>query len=276
MSLARLILTSGIAELYDSENRPLSEPTSQGQTLVVCPYQDRRRNLPMNRAALEQVSRHWSDIVDWVSPEGQTTSTLRDSLAVALLATIDPLLFRLQNPDSLIPVALSARYKACLGFCQVLTFLLWHEQHPDEARLSDYGSSAEFFLWLDSEAWLLGQEQVCAGPRPMIEELYRRFCAARPRDEHRQTIDDALELIALQFVHVMSNHQQSGSLAAQMLHRGHSPWLFALHHRPNRACGDVSKFFQHGALPPRVERLLQDPADEELFLRLFSCTSAHR
>lgn len=136
-----------------------------------------------------KMARHWTEILDWVAPKKGKNVPIRDSLAVSLLATVTPLVMYSKKPDSPISSAVSAHYKACLGFCQVLFFLLWNEPYPEQTRLADFGNQVEFFHWLDSEKWLIGSHQACSGPWAMIEELFSRFCRARLSQEDRALVE---------------------------------------------------------------------------------------
>lgn len=224
----------------------------------------------MNRSALKQVSGQWEGILSWVGPEVGSPSSLRESLSVALLATVEPSLHHLSHPHAPVPAPISARHKACLGFCQILFFMLINDPEPDEAKLSDYGSKEEFFQWLDTEGWLLGQQQACAGPQRMIEQLFERFCRAQLSPEKKDLVDQLTVLVALQSIHVLSNHRQKGSIAARLFERGQSPWLFTSVQNPRRDPNDITKLFAQKRPPSRVEALLAEPSDESLFLSLSS------
>ena len=268
MNLAQFLLEDKVLSLRDSDGRPVSEATSGEEHFSPCPYSDKRHGYPMNVPALRQMTGQWEHVLDWVSPKRGENSKLRDSLAVALFATVEPMIYKLENPELVIPSEMSIRYKACLGFCQVLTYLIWNDLDPSEARLADFGTADEFFVWLDRERWLLGQVQACPGPRTMIQQLFTRFCSARPKVHQSVVVERVLELVALQSVHVLAAHKNEGSLAHQLFHRGQSPWLFALIQNPDRDPAEVSKFFSDLELPVKVQTLLERPTDEGLFLEL--------
>lgn len=270
MNLARFLIEDEVVKLRDTDGRPVSEATSPCKDCPPCPYNDQRHGLPMNLAALRQLVANWEDILYWISPQTAEQSSLRDSLAVALLATVQPAVYAIENPESSVPAGISARYKACLGFCQILTYMIWNDPNPDSAKLGDYGNSDEFFQWLDEEGWLIGQIQACPGPRTMIDQLFTRFCSAQLAPEQVKLSENTVEIVALQSVHVLANHQAENSLASRLLQRGQAPWIFALVQNPRRDPGEVTKLFEQGQIPRSVKQLLKDPADVELFLRL--CT----
>ena len=216
-------------DLVDEDGRPLTEGVGEERA---CPYDDGRRGRPMNVEALAQVRRHWGFVTETV--RATSGPRLIDAFQAALKAIYAP--FRGPTP---VPAPVSALYKACAGFSQVFCFLLLEGQpRPDE-----------LFAWLDTEGWLLGTHQACAGPRALIEELaacFREGPGGPPGPE--------LTEVALQAALAIATYRAPvrGGLGLRLLEQSRAPWMHAVTLRPRR--------------DPAVVRALQVPAVEH-FLR---------
>ncbi len=159
-------------ELLDADGRPLGEVAARSYAstatrLVRCPYHDRRRGVPMNASAFDQLRAAWKPLLSAAGALSDGTALGAWRAAVGLVGA--PVLFAEQNPGQPVPIELSAGYKATLGFTQTLTSLLLR---AGDRPFAELGTGAELFAYLDQQGWLLGQTQACAGSPRMIEELW--------------------------------------------------------------------------------------------------------
>ncbi len=165
-----------ISDWIDADGRPIGEQASPVayaacRDEVTCPYPDRRRGLPMSRGGLRQIRAAWPEILAAIQHLSVPDATTHQAWRVTVAVTIAPLL--LPRPT---PSARSAAYKACIGFNQILAFLLLGAEGLADTPLRDLASPEELCEWLDREGWLVGHAQVCAGPMRMIAELFSALC----------------------------------------------------------------------------------------------------
>lgn len=165
-----------INDRRDSDGRPLGEQASPTMYAScreerACPYPGGRHGLTMNTAALRQVRRHWPAVLQTVRAWGRPGATVREAWQVTLAAYV----VAATHPEP-IPAPISALYKTCIGFNQVLFFLLLAADDVGEAPLSALATPPEFVQWLEREGWLLGQDQVCAGPARLIAAVFAALC----------------------------------------------------------------------------------------------------
>ena len=161
-----------VRDLLDEDGRPLGEKASakyptDATRVVTCPYADARRGGVMNVSALAQITEHWPDVLDALGSEGTVVSAWRATVA----GLIAPVRFALDHPNEPVPTLLSAVYKTCLGFNQVLLHVLLSGDVASRP-LSDLGDSDSFLSLLDAGRFLVGREQVCAGPPQMIRAAF--------------------------------------------------------------------------------------------------------
>lgn len=164
-------------DVIDEEGRPLLEMASSSyQTSmrheIPCPYRDRRHHQEMNQAALQQVSRYWDDIKQTLSWLAGPSASLYRAWRASLIATLAPAQALSLHPDKLMSAPIAALYKAALGYAQCFTYLALATDGVADMPLSALGTPKEFLEWLNTELWLVGDQQVCAGSPSMIAQLF--------------------------------------------------------------------------------------------------------
>ena len=172
------------ADLFDEDGRPIGEVGSTHYErveteLVRCPYADARHGGPMNQSALRQLGEVWSDVRTLASCVAGPHATVHRAWRAAIAGTRAPAVFA-ERAEGPVPRALSAWYKASLGFSQVLTALLLSDEGVADAPLDSLGEADDFLALLERDRWLVGAEQVCAGPASMIAQLFQALADARP------------------------------------------------------------------------------------------------
>lgn len=169
------------ADLLDEDGRPIGEIGSRRYhevetDIAVCPYADARHGRAMNRSALRQVSQVWPDVRATVRALGACSTrpgTVAGSWQTAQLGTAIPGVLGTGR----VPRRWSAVYKTSLGFSQVLTALLLVDDGVADLELAALGTGDDFLALLDRERWLVGDQQVCAGPASYIAELFEDLAA---------------------------------------------------------------------------------------------------
>ncbi len=166
-----------VLDLLDEDGRPLGEKASlkyptDATRVVTCPYAGARQGGVMNVSALAQITAHWPQVLAVLRTEGTVLSAWRATVA----ALVAPVRFALEHPGQPIPGVLSAVYKTCLGYNQVLLHVLLS---GDVAALplSDLGDADSFLGLLDAGRFLVGSEQVCAGPPHMLRTSFNTLKA---------------------------------------------------------------------------------------------------
>ncbi|MBX2803967.1 MAG: hypothetical protein KTR31_40195 [Myxococcales bacterium] len=171
------------ADLIDEDGRPVGEIGSRhydpaATELRTCPYHDARRGHPMNQTALRQLSAVWPEVVAagaWLARQTTPAGSVHAAWWACIAGTRAPAIHDTLHPGVPVPRALSALYKASLGFSQVLTAVLLADDGIAEAPLASLGDADAFLALLDRERWLVGEQQACAGPGPMIGQLFDAF-----------------------------------------------------------------------------------------------------
>jgi hypothetical protein len=286
-SLSAGVVDFSAADLVDVDRRPCGELASarydEGATEVVaCPYHGVRSGLPMNRTALRQISSAWPALVGsaraLVDPE---EPTVYRAFRAAVAGTAAPLAFHAASPDQPIPRVLSAFFKASLGFSQVLSALLLADDGVADAALSDLGDGDAFLAYLEHERWLVGQLQVCAGPEPMIRQMFEAFAgiSGEPRlapefGDPATYADVAVEAIGVQAAYLLMTRERTragepprGTDGERWLANTPQPWLRAIRMAPNRAPEHALRLFPAGRVPPSVQRVLAADSDLEAVFR---------
>ncbi|MEZ4241124.1 MAG: hypothetical protein R3F59_34185 [Myxococcota bacterium] len=202
-ALVRGLCDARALSLRDAEGRPLGEVSAPGYDevpteVVACPYADGRRGQPMNVTALRQLTGAWPALLGTVRTLSGPSPTAHRAWRTAVACTAAPLL--VAEP---VPVPLAALFKTALGLSQVTTALLLAADGVADTPLAALGTPAEAFDTLDRDGWLQGQLQVCAGSRPMIEQMWRALggasdeapCDAFPWGDW---LDEAAALVGLQ------------------------------------------------------------------------------
>ncbi|MEL6344299.1 MAG: hypothetical protein AAFV53_14365 [Myxococcota bacterium] len=236
-----------VNDRLDEDGRPLGEHASPDAYAVSprderpCPYRDERQGQVMNAAALRQVRVNWPTIrttlCDWATPN----ATVRQAWMVTLAATMAPMMTPAGCP---VPVAWSAMYKTCIGFHQLLTFLILAEAAAAETPLSALATPEEFQRWLSREGWLVGQTQVCAGPAAMIAAGFQALCGdgtgagagsplPRPAEEAVRQVAgwQALTLAAVLRAQAVGGHRED-AVCSRLLKTSKAPWLSVVRLRP--------------------------------------------
>ena len=263
------------ADLLDVDGRPIGEWASRRYAeveteIVGCPYPDRRRGLPMSRTALRQLSSVWSEVTSAMAALAGPGATVHRAWRAAIAATAAPAVHhgRFGTP---IPRVLSAAYKGGLGFSQVLTALLLADDGVADAPLPSLGDADAFFSTLDEGSWLVGQEQVCAGPQAMIASGFEALCgrgearfppAFAALDPVDPWVDTAVVRVALRVAYM--GHVRlaalTGDAPGERLHPS-EPWLRGVVGRPGHQPEHALRLFETGRAPPAVVRFVRlDPA----------------
>lgn len=250
------------ADLIDEDGRPVGEIGSVRYPDVAtevgaCPYADARHGRPMNRSALRQLSLAWSEVRSTVAAMAARASrpgTVAGAWQTALAGTAIPAVWSRQHPGEPVPRRWSAIYKTSLGFSQVTTAMLLSDDGVADCALGSLGSPDEFLELLDRERWLVGEQQVCAGPSAWIAELFGALASPAPAD---LPLDVAAigrrraTWVALQVAFVGAARALPGASVAPRL-----PCLRVAQARPGREPGHARRLFARGDVPEAVERFL--------------------
>lgn len=268
MGLLSWLNEGGPLARLDVDGRPVAEVASplysQVRTEeVACPYPDRRRGQLMNLSALRQLGPVWSDLLaDTARAVGPTPT-----VAAAWRAVLRGLALTWSCPDP-VPRLASVRFKTCLGYSQVLTALLLAQEGLAAAPFASLGSSDELFRLLDAGGWLLGDQQVCAGPGHRIAELADGLAGrlAHPLDPLAAAQGAvAGERVALQLTLLLRSleaERQGRPLGLDLVGRWRGAsapaWLRPALLRPDYRPDQVRRLFEDHP-PTSVQRLLSAP-----------------
>lgn len=261
---------------------PLYDPDTT--ELRTCPYADARRGLPMNQTALRQLSSCWTEVCAAAGWLAGPTGTAHRAWWAALAGTAAPAAHARRHPGAPIPRVLSSLYKASLGFSQVLTATLLADDHVADTPLTQLGDAGAFFSVLDQGRWLVGAEQVCAGPAPMIQELYTVLAGQRahsPPPELTALGDPAAYAdpwtawvgVQVAFLGAVRQIIARGEAPADALERHlrpRIPCLRAALSVPGRRAEHARRLFPEGAAPEVLEAFLaagDAPLQELIALR---------
>jgi hypothetical protein len=271
MGLFRWLNEGGPLDRVDVDGRPVAEvasplyartPTEE----VACPYADRRRGGVMNLSALRQLGPVWvellADTARAVGPEPTVGGAWR--------AVLRGLALPWSSGDPVTRLA-SVRFKTCLGYSQVLTALLLAQEGLASAHFASLGSADELFRLLDAGGWLVGDQQVCAGPASRIAEL-AEVLGGRDRvdlDPRAAAQGAAVaERVGAQLallLRELEGERQGQALPSEAGQRWRGPaapaWLRPALLRPDYRPAHVERLFE-GALPRSVALLLAAPAAE--------------
>ncbi len=189
--LLSLLLADAALDALDEDGRPLGEQASpvlyraSSVDERPCPYEDgrARARMPMNVAALRQANTCWREVLAQLSRLAALHATSEGPLSghqvwQAHLAVMCAPLLWWRAHDAPLPRALSALYKLSLGFATALPMLLLSQPGVGDAPLGEALSGEEFFALNDAQGWLIGQMQVCAGPKRLITQSYETICWA--------------------------------------------------------------------------------------------------
>lgn len=262
------------SDLVDEDGRPVGEIgarwwSSAETELVACPYADARHGRPMNQSALRQLGRVWDEVRTTVAAMSAVASepgTVAGAWQTALAGTAIPTSFASERPGVRVPRALSALCKTSLGFSQLLTALLLSADGVADQRLADLGTSRDFLGLLDREGWLVGDEQVCAGPRDWIGAMFDAFAnplAGELPHDVRTLGRRRATWVGLQVAWI-------GAARAKGTVEPRLPYLRAVQVQPGRRAHHARRLFVDGDVPDAVEaflsRLVAEP--EADFARL--------
>ncbi|MEN0066459.1 MAG: hypothetical protein AAGA48_30260 [Myxococcota bacterium] len=251
------------SDLIDVDGRPVGELGSSAYASVPtevgsCPYADARRGRPMNRSALRQLSQVWGDVPVTVSAMAACAlrpGTVAGAWQTALAGTALPGEWARTQPGVPVPRRWSAIYKTSLGFSQVLTAMLLSEDGVADCRLEALGTADAFFELLDRERWLVGEEQVCAGPAAWIGRLFEALASPAPAPlpfdvghlGRRRAV-----WVALQTAYYGAARQLPGSLPPPRL-----PCLRAIQALPGRTAVHARRLFAEGDVPKELDAFLK-------------------
>lgn len=256
------------SDLLDEDGRPVGEIGSrrydpEATELVQCPYADARQGNPMNHTALRQLSTVWPEVLRAAGALAGPTPTAHGAWRACIAGTRAPALHH-HRYGTPVPRLLSALYKSSLGFSQVLTALLLSEPGLADVPLASLGTPDAFFALLDRERWLVGADQVCAGPRPMIEQMFEALATGGTASTALEGlaplapwIDQRTEWIGVQVAFIGA--VQDLARTRQLPHRAWRKWvqpglpcLRSVLARPGRSARHATRLFPSGGSPARV------------------------
>ena len=255
------------ADLLDVDGRPVGEVGSVHYTEVEtelggCPYDDARKGRPMNRSALRQLSVVWPEVratVAAMAARASRPATVAGAWQTALAGTAIPSRWAREHPGVAVPRLWSAIYKTSLGFSQVLTALLLSAEGVADCVLSSLGTPEAFLDLLDREEWLVGEQQVCAGPPAWIGALLQALSTPDPS-------------MALPFDVGTLGRRRATWVALQVVFLGEArnfgpqaprlPCLRAAQALPGRQATHARRLFGDADVPDAVERFLEQLAAE--------------
>ncbi len=260
MTFERLILAHPAPTLLDEDGRPVAEVATEvagtaGTELVACPYADRRAGRPMNRSALRQLAGDWPGILgDLRVLAGPGPLDVRGALHAALLGTTRVAWFAATHPGAAVPRRIAAVYKTSLGLSQVFTGMVLADDGVGGTPLLELGGADAFFGFLDDGEWLLGQVEVCAGPRVMFGDVYRALAeGGGPRPGWAASALRVTGLAAVALVAAPAPGPDCPLLGRLRGPKGPS-WTRALHGSPDRRPEDLAWWFAPG--DPRRDEVL--------------------
>ncbi len=262
------------AHLLDADGRPCGEQASPHYDslhteLLACPYEDVRRGGAMNASALRQVAAVWPSVLGNAAALAGPEASVFAAFRAAVAGTAAPVAWRRRHPDRPVPRVLSALFKTCLGFSQVLCVLLMTEDGVADSPLAALGDARQFLAYLDGQRWLLGQVQVCAGSPAMISAMFDALCGrARPipapeLDPGSAWIDGAVAAVGLQLGYVLVLDALAAHGISTAVARGErwrlnprAPWLRAIGMWPGQAPEHARRLFPDAARPAVIDDMI--------------------
>lgn len=261
MSLGQAVVRHPAPLLLDEDGRPVAEvgtelaevpvPTER----VACPYADRRAGLPMNRSALRQMAGEWPGVLASLRAfAGPGPVSVRGALSAVLTGTSAVARHHWLAPGEPVPRGLAVTYKTCLGLSQVLAAACLADPEVGGAPLASLGTADAFFAFLDDGGWLLGQVEVCAGPRPMFADVFAALCeGGGPVPGWATEGRRAVGLAAVALLSAPSPDPTDAPGLARLAGPKGPSWTRALWGAPDRRPADVAWWFDP-----------DDPARDEL------------
>lgn len=262
------------SDLLDSDGRPVGEIGSRlydpsATELLGCPYADARHGRPMNHTALRQLSAAWPGVLAAARTlAGPGPATVHRAWRAVVAGTRAPAAHRTYVGGP-IPRVLSALYKSSLGFSQVLTALLLAQDGMADVPLGSLGNADAFFALLDRERWLVGAEQVCAGPANLIGQMFDALQGAPARPSTvldslgnlEQWTDDRVAWVAVQVAHLGAVRELAAErgLDGSVWHTRVAvglPCLRSVLAQPGRNAEHARRLFHSGDSPVVLERYL--------------------
>jgi hypothetical protein len=244
--------------LLDEDGRAVAEVGAEvvgaPTELVACPYPDHRSGLPMNRSALRQMATVWPAVLERIAAyAGPGPVTVRGAFGGALTGTSAVIHHAVVSPGEPVPRAVAATYKTCLGLTQVLAALCLLDPDLGESPLRALGDADAFFSLLDDGRWLVGQVEVCAGPRALIGEVFEALATGGgPQPPWADEARWASGLLGAALLAAPLPDPTAPRLARLLGPKGPS-WTRALFAAPGRRPGAVGWWFEPGALRTSVE-----------------------
>lgn len=180
----------------DDEDRPLREGRTPAEHLrstdleyKPCPYAGSRREhaLPMNVAALRQMSAHWDDILGamvmmrdaYREIRGVTELDLMDAWRVSQLGSALPWWFILGKGVTA-PAYAAALAKAMQGVG------LWAQLDFGKMQTENWQpppiTAASILALTEANGTLIGETEVCAGPEKMLLRYFEAMVGTTPAD----------------------------------------------------------------------------------------------
>lgn len=249
MSVALALLHHPAPLLLDEDGRPVAEVGSEVEgsaptERAACPYADRRAGRPMNRSALRQLGAVWPSVLDALrAAAGPPPVTVHAALHAALIGTSGAARWWVDHGDRPVPRVVSATYKTSLGLSQVFAAACLLDPDLGAAPLASLGDAGAFFAFLDEGGWLLGQEEVCAGPRGHLEEAFGALCAGGgPRPAWADEARAAVGILGAALLAAPRPAPGAPRLARLRGPKGPS-WARALFAAPGRVPTDVARWF---------------------------------
>lgn len=257
------LLNFGAASLMDEDGRPVAEVASSAYPtvttdLVVCPYADVRAGGMMNRSALRQMSAVWPELMGCFSALAGPEPTVGRAWAAAVTGISLPLVAA--GP---VPRLTAAVFKASLGLSQVFSAMLLSDDGVADAPLTALGDAAGFFAALDQGRWLVGADQVCAGSKPMIEQVFTAMTtgSSTPCPPEVLVLIERVgvlppQVVGLHVAHLCALQRAARSGDGEAPVATH-PWLRAVFAVPNRPPAHARRLFERGKVPASVEDYLR-------------------
>jgi hypothetical protein len=194
--------TSLVHQMRDDAGRPLGEHRALEHTgtvpmeLVPCLYPGSRSSAgkPINVSALRETIKHWRPALGLLARAHSEVpvSTAMDVWWAGQLAESLPYLTLFRHggrPEGIvIPGPVAAAYKAMLGTnAGILGFVLDHPPSPAPG----VPAVDEILAHVEEHRLLVGPEQACAGPEPLIRETLSVLIHGGPRSEEADRLFDA-------------------------------------------------------------------------------------
>ena len=164
-------------DMLDDEGRPVSERRADAETragvemdIRECPYHDVRYGRLMNKSALNQVGKHYNEVLEEVAllraRLGGAEATWSDIFAVVLDQLARPAIYLLEKRDTEgpVPARAAVSHKLGAGFFSIMRTL--HERIAQGFDLPVF--SGDFRSLIEETGALLGASEACAGPPKMI------------------------------------------------------------------------------------------------------------